>query len=403
MKYIKLSLQYMYHNIWYVLLFAIVPSLLLGFLTNPASNMEFIRDFANLHTFTEIFSAMSELNLKNFLIALPVFPVLLVIFSAASGIISKHMRRGIFNFNKFFRSVNNNIMYTLVVGFSLLAAFELAALLNASFATLWIRSFGNGRIGLTLSIVTMSVSWIILLLIATVSLLWLPTMSVTGLNPAKALAESFRSLKGKIWKVLFAIALPLVFYFAICAPLSYFVVPARQFVYTLVYLFMLPYALILMFAVYCDVNDIDREDLRVRAFRKKGISHADIADDDNYNATISLSASVINDEQTVNIEKEPNFTNSVEGTEQAVITETDSISIVAETSSDIINNTEMCKDSDELDNKSDAGEARTDSADNNDSKNLNNDDIENTNDLNTKTTVKKTESGAKKRKTSGGK
>lgn len=308
MKYIKLTLQYMYQNIWYVLLFAIVPSLLLGFLTNPASNMEFIRDFANLHTFSEIFSTMSELNLKNFLIALPVFPVLLVIFSAASGIISKHMRRGIFNFNKFFRSVNNNIMYTLVVGFSLLAAFELAALLNASLATLWIKAFGNGRAGLTLSILTICVSWVVLLLIATVSLLWLPTMSVTGLNPAKALAESFRNLKGKIWKVLFAIALPLLFYFVICAPLSYFVVPGRQVVYTLVYLFMLPYALILMFTVYCEVNDIDREDLRLRAFRKQGIINIDIADDDKVNlndTSIENESFIAMDIPTINYKEEP--------------------------------------------------------------------------------------------------
>lgn len=308
MKYIKLTLQYMYQNIWYVLLFAIVPSLLLGFLTNPASNMEFIRDFANLHTFSEIFSSMSELNLKNFLIALPVFPVLLVIFSAASGIISKHMRRGIFNFNKFFRSVNNNIMYTLVVGFSLLAAFELAALLNASLATLWIKAFGNGRVGLTLSILTICVSWVILLLIATVSLLWLPTMSVTGLNPAKALAESFRNLKGKIWKVLFAIALPLLFYFVICAPLSYFVVPGRQVVYTLVYLFMLPYALILMFTVYCEVNDIDREDLRLRAFRKQGIINIDIADDDKANlddTSIESESFIAMDIPSINYKEEP--------------------------------------------------------------------------------------------------
>lgn len=308
MKYIKLTLQYMYQNIWYVLLFAIVPSLLLGFLTNPASNMEFIRDFANLHTFSEIFSSMSELNLKNFLIALPVFPVLLVIFSAASGIISKHMRRGIFNFNKFFRSVNNNIMYTLVVGFSLLAAFELAALLNASLATLWIKAFGNGRVGLTLSILTICVSWVILLLIATVSLLWLPTMSVTGLNPAKALAESFRNLKGKIWKVLFAIALPLLFYFVICAPLSYFVVPGRQVVYTLVYLFMLPYALILMFTVYCEVNDIDREDLRLRAFRKQGIINIDIADDDKANlddTSIESESFIATDIPSINYKEEP--------------------------------------------------------------------------------------------------
>lgn len=324
MKYFKLTLQYMYHNIWYVLLFAIVPSLLLGFLTNPASNMEFIRDFANLHTFTEIFNAMSELNLKNFLIALPVFPLLLVIFSAASGIISKHMRRGIFNFNKFFRSVNNNIMYTLVVGFSLLAAFEIAALLNASFATLWIWVFDNGRVALTLSIVTICVSWIVLLLIATVSLLWLPTMSVTGLNPAKALAESFRNLKGKIWRVLFAIALPLAIYFAICAPLSYFAVPGRRFIYSLVYLFMLPYALILMFTVYCEVNDIDREDLRVRAFRKKGISHIDIADDDSYSDMIGIGLEPSTSENTENlINGKSEYANYVDSSETNIVNESD--------------------------------------------------------------------------------
>lgn len=344
MKYIKLTLQYMYQNIWYVLLFAIVPSLLLGFLTNPASNMEFIRDFANLHTFSDIFSTMSELNLKNFLIALPVFPVLLVIFSAASGIISKHMRRGIFNFNKFFRSVNNNIMYTLVVGFSLLAAFELAALLNASLATLWIKAFGNGRVGLTLSIVTISVSWVILLLIAAVSLLWLPTMSVTGLNPAKALAESFRNLKGKIWKVLFAIALPLVFYFVICAPLSYFVVPGRRVVYTLVYMFMLPYALILMFTVYCEVNDIDREDLRLRAFRKQGITDIDIADDDknSFNDTsIENESFIAMDIPPISYRKEPKDIESgdiakpAENVKPNISDESHSDNTVAENSEDI--------------------------------------------------------------------
>lgn len=333
MKYIKLTLQYMYQNIWYVLLFAIVPSLLLGFLTNPASNIEYIRDFANLHTFTEIFNAMSELNLKNFLIALPVFPILLVIFSAASGIISKHMRRGIFNFNKFFRSVNNNIMYTLVVGLSLLAAFELAALLNASLATLWIKAFGNGRVGLTLSIITICVSWVVLLLIAAVSLLWLPTMSVTGLNPAKALAESFRNLKGKIWKVLFAIALPLLFYFVICAPLSYFVVPGRRVVYTLVYMFMLPYALILMFSVYCDVNDIDREDLRLRAFRKKGIANIDIDNDnkDNYNENFNIEKFTAAD-QPIGYKEEARFIKSDDVTD---ITETAMPDINDESSVDV--------------------------------------------------------------------
>lgn len=384
MKYIKLTLQYMYQNIWYVLLFAIVPSLLLGFLTNPASNMEFIRDFANLHTFSEIFNAMSELNLKNFLIALPVFPVLLVIFSAASGIISKHMRRGIFNFNKFFRSVNNNIMYTLVVGFSLLAAFELAALLNASLATLWIKAFGNGRAGLTLSIVTISVSWVVLLLIATVSLLWLPTMSVTGLNPAKALAESFRNLKGKIWKVLFSIALPLVFYFAICAPLSYFVVPGRQIIYTLVYMFILPYALILMFTVYCDVNDIDREDLRVREFRKKGIAYVDIAEDDSFDKSLIIEKELplITDEQAVINADKSNQTQS-----ELVV------SVGAEEQA-ILNDSDEASDDVEIDN---SDELSVDKDDNVDNVDTNNNNISNDSD------ASNTKSSAKTRKKSGGK
>lgn len=385
MKYIKLTLQYMYHNIWYVLLFAIVPSLLLGFLTNPASNMEFIRDFTNLHTFTEIFSTMSELNLKNFLIALPVFPILLVIFSAASGIISKHMRRGIFNFNKFFRSVNNNILYTLVVGFSLLLAFELVALLNASFATLWIRIFENGRVGLTLSIVTMCVTWVILLLFAAVSLLWLPTMSVTGLNPAKALSESFRSLKGNIWKVLIAIVLPLLIYFAICAPLSYFVVPGRHIIYTIVYMFMLPYALILMFSVYCEVNDIDREDLRVRAFRKKGIAHVDLAEDDGFDKphNIENELPMITDVQAVDnikVPDKPNHSQDVGHVEGEIDEQA------------ILNNSTDSSENAEINNSEETSVDKGDSADSN-TKSI----INNNSDAN------KTKSGAKKHKKDGGK
>lgn len=385
MKYIKLTLQYMYHNIWYVLLFAIVPALLLGFLTNPASNMEFIRDFTNLHTFTEIFSTMSELNLKNFLIALPVFPILLVIFSAASGIISKHMRRGIFNFNKFFRSVNNNILYTLVAGFSLLLAFELVALLNASFATLWIRIFENGRVGLTLSIVTMCVTWIILLLFAAVSLLWLPTMSVTGLNPAKALSESFRSLKGNIWKVLIAIVLPLMIYFAICAPLSYFAVPGRHIIYSLVYMFMLPYALILMFSVYCEVNDIDREDLRVRAFRKKGIAHIDLAEDDGSDKPLIIENELplITNLQATNISEATNNADHI----QTELVENEEIEEQA-----VLNESADSSEDAEFDNSRETSVDKNNNADTNIKSSINNNSDAN-----------KTKSGAKKHKKDGGK
>lgn len=280
MKYIKLSLQYMYHNFWFLIIFALVPAILLGLLTNPASIARFLTSFKDLNGFTGIFGAISEMNWKSVLVSIVIIPVIMIFISAMCGVVSKHMRRGVLSFDKFFRRVNNNILHAFVIGLALLIGLQLIALFFSSFATLWIKIFGNGRIALTLSLLTLFVLWVIFLSIVSLCVIWMPTMSITGLNPAKALAESFRNVRGKFLKLFIAVSLPLVPYFAITIPFAYFNIPARQIVYIIIYLLYIMYYVTLMYAAYCEINDIDREDMRVVRFKKTGSIDNDTEGDD---------------------------------------------------------------------------------------------------------------------------
>lgn len=280
MKYIKLSLQYMYHNIWYLMIFALVPAILLGLLTNPASIANFLTSFKSLESFRSIFGSISELNWKSVLVSIAVIPVILIFVSAMCGVVSKHMRRGVLSFDKFFRRVNNNILHALVIGLALLIGLQLIALFFSSFATLWVKIFGNGRVALTLSLLTLFVLWLIFISTVSLCVIWMPTMSITGLNPAKALAESFRNVRGNFLKLFLAVSFPLIPYFAITIPFSYFVIPGRQIIYIIVYLLYIPYYVTLMYVAYCEINDIDREDLRIVRFKKTGNVDNDTEGDD---------------------------------------------------------------------------------------------------------------------------
>lgn len=283
MRYVKLTLSYMWHNALYLLMFSLIPALLLGLLTNPANGADFLRDFSMLNEFSDIFGSISELNWKSALIAIAVIPVILIFLSAMCGCISRHMRRGRYGFDKFFRRVNNNILYAFIILISLIIALQLVALFSSAFTIMWIKFFGNGRVGMALSAVTLIVLWGIFLMIASLCVVWLPTMTITGLNPIKALAESMRSSKGNYWKLFIAVLLPLVPYFGVAIPLSFFEVTARQLVFVVLNLLLLPYYITLMYTAYCDINDIDREDLKIHKFKRNGVVD-NIEEDDGYDA-----------------------------------------------------------------------------------------------------------------------
>lgn len=264
MRYCKLALQYLKKNFLYVLALTFVPAVIIGTATEPTSLMIYFRDFlySNNRTFIEIFNTNSEMTLLSALLAIVIVPIIMLFISALCGIESKHMRLGEFSMNRIMTRVNNNFLSVIKVGIVFVLFFQLFALLSTSFSVMWIAIFDISRKALAFIIVTDVVMMLVLIFCMSSLLLWLPIMSITGLSMRKAFVENLEMIKGKQWKIFLSVVIPLLIPFAIMCPLAYFDVPFRMIVSVVMYWFMIAYYITLMYVSYCDIADIDREDLK---------------------------------------------------------------------------------------------------------------------------------------------
>lgn len=244
----------------------LVPAVLTGIFTNPCTMLDFFIGFdvEKYNTFADIFFAQSEIrSWVPLVIGLVIVPIIIIFISLLCGVESKHMRWGILSFKEIPRRINNNIMpvFKLVLAFLLLM--QLYAVVCTTITFMWIKIFKKYVTALTLTIITNVFLFILLLIVfATVSLM-LPIMSITGLNMKKAFVESMMLVKGKFIKILFAILLPLVIPYTIMGVLSaYFNAWWLKIVNAVMYLFIYSYYITFMYVTYCDIADIDREDLK---------------------------------------------------------------------------------------------------------------------------------------------
>lgn len=263
MKYMKLTFEYLFKNIWYVLLLCIVPGVLLGLLTDPTSMFHYIVNIGNLSnpTYGDIFLSATELNWISFGIGIIVIPIVAMFISALCGIESKHMRLGVKNYRNFFKRVNNNIMYVGLVGLMLIIALELMGIIFTSFAFLWAKVISSTAIAIALNLIIAGVLMILMLFLFSWCIIWLPTMTITGLNPKRALVQTMVNVRGKkLFKLFISVVLPLIPIFGISCTLTYFDIKFRKIFYIVAYTFMFMYYVTLMYTSYCEICDIDRED-----------------------------------------------------------------------------------------------------------------------------------------------
>lgn len=262
MRYIKLSFGYIFHNFWWVLLLSLVPGIILGLFTEPTSIFKFLLNIdANIESgFSAIFSNVSELNWFSLLFGIILLPIFSVFISALCGIESRHMRLGIRDLKGYFKRVNNNILPVILMTIVLLLALQIMALLFSAFSYLWIKTISYIPLAIGLTVTTAVVFMLILLVLVSLLIIWLPTMSITGLNAKKALGTAFSNMRGKIFNVYLAVTLPLIPMFAIMCLMSAYDFRFAFLINIILYSFMVMYFVTLMYVAYCDINDIDRED-----------------------------------------------------------------------------------------------------------------------------------------------
>ena len=97
MRFSRLALQYCHKNWWYLAIATLVPSVVMGLLTEPCTMIQLFANFnqAKLVTFGDVFFAISELNWKSVVAGIFAVPIFSIFFSIVCGLESKHMRWGI--------------------------------------------------------------------------------------------------------------------------------------------------------------------------------------------------------------------------------------------------------------------------------------------------------------------
>ncbi len=264
MRYIKLSLQYMFKNFFQLFLVVLIPSIIAGLVSEACSTVKFLAEFkeGNYQSFTSIYLAMGDYDWKNIVAGVLLLPVAVIMISGACGLVSRHMRLGIMNFNNFNRRINNNFLVVLKTIILLLVALQIYAIIISATTFLWVKLFATIQGAYVMTIISNVIMMISMVLFVSVFMLSVPTMSITGLNMRGAMAESMTMIKGNFLRILLAVVFPLVTVYAGMCVLAAFGIWWRWIIYPIGFIFILSYYISLMYSSYCDIADVDREDLK---------------------------------------------------------------------------------------------------------------------------------------------
>lgn len=264
MRYMKLAFQYMTKNILFLLAVVIVPAILVGITTEPSSMLMFFVGFMDVDytSFGQIFLAQSELHWRTLLISIAVVPIAITFLSGACGLVSRQMRFGVVDLKNFHRRINNNFILVCKAALILLVMSQIYAVLCSATTFFWIKIFDAKEGALVMTIIFNSLTMFIFIMAIAVFSLSVPTMSITGLGMRRGLAESASMIKGHFMKYLTAIFVPIAIPYAIICTLAAYDFWWRRFIYPIFFAYMFAYYISLLYATYCDIADVDREDLK---------------------------------------------------------------------------------------------------------------------------------------------
>lgn len=269
MKYIGSAFKYVFKNFIFVFLFAIIPAYFLAMtadIENIASISESIFSGKADLTFAQLFAFLSPLNGKGWPWAIVFFVSAAVCMPMLFGFIEKHMRIGSRSLKGLAGRFNNNFLSTLVILLIFTAVFELWALIAAGLVfavTLLIDGFAAFIVAL---IVLLGMDALIAY-IASLILLWLPCLQITGYSFMDALSYSnqlYAQRKGRLFLAVFlpllaGVVLQMVIVWV--SPIAGFRIPVFILL-ELVFLILFLYYCVLMYVAYFDAAGEERMDLK---------------------------------------------------------------------------------------------------------------------------------------------
>ncbi len=268
MRSIGSTLKYIFKNFLFIFVFALIPS----YFYAASLDMENIRDLtqtllaAENPSFLQVFSFLSFVNANGWILSLACFVSLGICLPLLLGFIEKHMRIGSRSLKGIWGRFNTNFLSTLFVGVLFLAMYELWALIASGLiygATLMF----SGIAGNVAAVLLYFAMLALIAYIASVFLLWLPCLLITGYNFVDALAYSNQLYAGKKGGLFLAVFLPCavsgvvtLLVVGVFAPMH---VPLPVFfIVEILFLLLMLYYSALMFVAYFRLTGEERADLQ---------------------------------------------------------------------------------------------------------------------------------------------
>ena len=269
MRYIASTVKYLFRNFIFIFVFALVPSYFFA-MTLDRQNLVSIADtiFALKADFTfgQIFSYLSPINAGRWAYSLVCFIVLVVCLPMLLGFIEKHMRIGSRSFKGVAGRFNHNFLTTLAVLVILLAVYELWAVITAGL--IYAETLFLGGIACYVVMLAIYLAMVALIsYIASIFLLWLPCLQITGYNFVDALSFCNQLYVQKRGRLFLSVFIPML-----CGVVLQFAVSGLNLADNLhflgficselIYLFLILYYSILMFVAYFDTAGEERMDVK---------------------------------------------------------------------------------------------------------------------------------------------
>lgn len=266
--------KYIFKNLWFVLPFAVVPALFMGFSYDYHAISAVVASLATGGEgmdFATFWNCMSFLRFDTpigITASVLAFLVIAVFMTMLLALIEKHLRIGKRSFHGAWRSFCDHFSFVFCFTLLFLVIYEGWALLASSllYATACF-------CGTAISFSILSILLLLILLFGLISLvncfyLWYPCRQLTGFPLFEAFSASYQLLSNVWWKLFFSLYCNLIVSFFVVALASAFLPEA---VFRILAIF-LSAALFLDFGVrmettYFSVDHLDREDI-IKSYRE---------------------------------------------------------------------------------------------------------------------------------------
>lgn len=208
-KFIGSAFQYVFKNFLFIFIFALIPSYFFA-MSLDTENIHMLADAVfkggNLQ-FQYIFHFISFVNGHGWPYSLVCFAAMVICLPMLLGFIEKHMRIGYRSFKGLAGRFNTNFLSTLIVAIVFFVIYELWALITSGILFGEFCLLSGAAVAVVVSI-TYFALLAVFCYIASLLLLWLPCLLMTGYNFMDALSYSNQLYSEKKRGLFLAVFLP---------------------------------------------------------------------------------------------------------------------------------------------------------------------------------------------------